>query len=174
MIANGFWKPQPGLPFFVPIANRLSMAAMTFIGGWIILRASRHITSIRLLKQDGVVKMLLTVRRTVPLPFVKPRKIVIDPFDFVIPSRMVEQLKTPVWAETQHDGTGNSPTKTVRSGFSFSRWAWNVFAGFRKVFTHEGFLDVTLNGRDGKWKLDTAGEFANGGQYLLDIVSRDI
>jgi hypothetical protein len=82
---------------------------------------------------------------------------------------MVAQLSIPKWLGSQDlDATGPLPLRIIQR---ISLTLWTYFAGMRKVFTHEGFLDVTINGTKGFWKLDTAGHFANGGQDLLNIVS---
>jgi hypothetical protein len=163
------WKAQAGLPWWINTANRLGIMCFAVLGGWIVLRAARHITSIKLMLRDDKVKMLVTVRRTIPLPFVPSKTIVIRPVDFVLPSRMVTQLSVPKWLDNQdHDITGPLPLRIIKR---ISLMLWTYFAGMRKVFTHEGFLDVKINGTRGVWKLDTAGHFASGGRNLLDIVS---
>jgi hypothetical protein len=163
------WKPQVGLPWWVGTANRLGIICFAFLGGWIVLRATRHITSIKLMLKDDRVKMLVTVRRMIPLPFVPSKKLVMDPVDFILPSRMVAQLAIPTWLDNQ--GTEISGSLSSRIVKRISLALWTYFAGMRKVFTHEGFLDVTINGKKGLWKLDTAGDFAKGGRNLLNIVS---
>jgi hypothetical protein len=163
------WKAQEGLPWWVNTANRLGIICFAFLGGWIVLRATRHITSIKLMLKDDRVKMLVTVRRMIPLPFVPSKKLVTDPVDFILPSRMVAQLAIPTWLDSQGtEISGSLPSRIVKR---ISLALWTFFAGMRKVFTHEGFLDVTINGTNGFWKLDTAGDFANGGRNLLNIVS---
>jgi hypothetical protein len=121
--------------------------------------------------KDDRVKMLVTVRRMIPLPFVPPKKVVTDPVDFILPSRMVAQLAIPTWLDSQGmEISGSLSSRIVkRIGLAF----WTFFADMRKVFTHEGFLDVTINGTKGLWKLDTAGDFASGGRNLLNIVSHE-
>lgn len=163
------WKAQAGLPWWINTANRLGIMCFAFLGGWMVLKAARHITSIRLMLQDDHVKMLVTVRRMVPLPFVPSKKIVISPVDFLLPSRMVAQLTAPKWLD-HHDSDIRAPLP-LRLVRRISLTLWTFFASMRKVFTHEGFLDVKVNGTNGCWKLDTAGDFAGGGRNLLDIVS---
>ena len=119
--------------------------------------------------KDDRVKMLVTVRRMIPLPFVPPKKVVTDPVDFVLPSRMVAQLAIPTWLDSQGMEISGSLSSRIVKRISLAFWTF--FAGMRKVFTHEGFLDVTINGTKGLWKLDTAGDFASGGRNLLNIVS---
>jgi hypothetical protein len=163
------WKAQAGLPWWINTANRLGIMCFAFLGGWIVLRAARHITSIKLMLRDDKVKMLVTVRRTIPLPFIPSKTIVTSPVDFVLPSRMVAQLSIPKWLDSQNlNATGPLPLRIIQR---ISLMLWTYFAGMRKVFTHEGFLDVKINGTKGFWKLDTAGHFANGGRDLLNIVS---
>jgi len=163
------WKQQAGLPWWINTANRLGIICFAFLGGWIVLRATRHITSIKLMLKDDRVKMLVTVRRMIPLPFVPSKKLVTDPVDFILPSRMVAQLAIPKWLDNQ--GTEFSGSLSSRIVKHISLTLWTYFAGMRKVFTHEGFLDVTINGTKGLWKLDTAGDFASGGRNLLNLVS---
>ena len=134
-----------------------------------MLRATRHITSIKLMLKDDRVKMLVTVRRMIPLPFVPPKKLVTDPVDFILPSRMVAQLAIPTWLDNQGTEISGSLSSRIVKRISLSLWTF--FAGMRKVFTHEGFLDVAINGTNGLWKLDTTGDFASGGRNLLNIVS---
>jgi hypothetical protein len=163
------WKAQAGLPWWINTANRLGIMCFAFLGGWIVLRATRHITSIKLMRKDDRVRMLVTVRRMIPLPFVPPKQIVTNPVDFVLPSRMVAQLSIPRWLDIQGpEIMGPLPLRIIKR---ISLALWTFFAGMRKVFTHEGFLDVTIKGTKGVWKLDTAGEFASGGWRLLDIVT---
>jgi hypothetical protein len=163
------WKAQAGLPWWINTANRLGIMCFAFLGGWIVLRATRHITSIKLLLRDDKVRMLVTVRRMIPLPFVPSKKIVTNPVDFVLPSRMVAQLAIPRWLINQDpEITGPLPLRIVKR---ISLMLWTYFTGMRKVFTHEGFLDVKINGTKGVWKLDAAGDFANGGRSLFNIVS---
>ena len=163
------WKVQEGLPWWVNTANRLGIICFAFLGGWIVLRATRHITSIKLMLKDDRVKMLVTVRRMIPLPFVPSKKLVTEPVDFILPSRMVAQLAIPTWLDNQGTEISGSLSSRIVKRISLSLWTF--FAGMRKVFTHEGFLDVAINGTNGLWKLDTAGDFASGGRNLLNIVS---
>jgi hypothetical protein len=121
--------------------------------------------------KDDRVKMLVTVRRMIPLPFVPPKKVVTDPVDFILPSRMVAQLAIPTWLDSQGMEISGSLSSRIVKRISLAFWTF--FADMRKVFTHEGFLDVTINGTKGLWKLDTAGDFASGGRNLLNIVSHE-
>lgn len=163
------WKVQAGLPWWVNMANGLGIMCFAFLGGWIVLRAARHITSIKLMLRDDKVKMLVTVRRTIPLPFVPSKTIITSPVDFILPSRMVAQLSIPKWLDNQEPDITKPLSLRIIKRISLSLWTY--FAGMRKVFTHEGFLDVKINGTKGLWKLDTAGHFASGGRNLLDIVT---
>ena len=169
MFLNRFWEPQPGFPWWIATANRLGMACFALMGGWVVLRATRHITSIKLIRNGEAVKMLVTVRRIVPLPFVPPKKIITNPTDLVLPSRMVAQLAIPQWADVEiGDIKGSLPSRILKRT---SIALWTFFAGSRKVFTNEGFMDVSINGQSGSYKLDTDGKFAKGGRSLLQIVS---
>jgi hypothetical protein len=165
------WKPQEGLPWWINTAYRLGIICFAFLGGWIVLRATRHITSIKLMPKGERVKILVTVRRMIPLPFVPPKKIVTDPVDFVLPSRMVAQVAIPTWLGSQEPKITGPLSSRIAKRISLALWTY--FAGMRKVFTHEGFLDVKIKGTNGLWKLDTAGNFAGKGRNLLDIVSYD-
>ena len=124
-----------------------------------------------MLRNDRV-KMLVTVRRMIPFPLVPSKKIVMDPIDFVLPSRMVAQMAMPSWLDNQ--GQKITGTLTSRIVNRISLALWTFFAGMRKVFTHEGFLDVTIHGTKGLWKLDTSGTFAKDGRNLFDIVSYEM
>ena len=169
--STDLWK-SPEVPWWINAANRMGIVCFTFLGGWIILRATRHITSIKLMRQGDSVKMLVTVRRMIPLPLVPAKTIVTDPVDFVLPSRMVAQLAMPSWLDNQGpEIAGTLPSRILKR---ISLALWTFFAGMRKVFTHEGFLDVTIEGTNGLWKLDSAGSFAQGGRNLLNIVSYEI
>ena len=90
-------------------------------------------------------------------------------------TRMVANLAVPSWVE-RHDGgqVDHMPQKlTARLSRALAMPFWTLFSGARKVFTHEGFMDVAINGHRGLWKLDTAGQFANHGRgaSLLQITS---
>ena len=169
MFLNRFWEAQPGFPWWIAVGNRLGLACFALMGGWVVLRATRHITSINLIQKAEGVKMLVVVRRTVPLPFVSAKRIVIEPTDFVLPSRMIVQLAIPQWANVEvKDIKGNLPSRILKH---ISVGTWTFFAGCRKVFTHEGFMDVTIKDQSGFYKLDTDGRFSKGGRSLLEIVS---
>ena len=165
----GFWQPQPDLPAFVPWAHRTGLVTLGAIGAWPILRSAGHITALNLVRlANGSIKMRVTVRRMLPLPFIPPRQFVIDPSDFLLPSRMVAQLSIPAMADTrQLLGMGNILTRLRRR---ISLVLWSFFAGTRKMFTQEGVMDIAIKGQGANFRLDIDGHFAADGRYLHDLV----
>ena len=165
---NGIWEGKDGVPWLVAIANRIGMVFMVSFGGYMVLRAAKHIKSIRIIPWGDSVRLLVKVRRIVPLPFVPQKEIVAKTSEFKLPSRMVAQMEMPKWADAEvADIKGNLAQRILKRA---SMSSFNFFTGMRKVFTHEGFMDVNIDGSYGLWKLDTAGKFANGGKNLFDIV----
>jgi len=166
LFANEFWKPIPGLSWVVWVGNRVGMAAMTFMGGFFLLRTSRLITSIKLKRVNRDVKLLVSVRRTIP--FLKQKEITTSPSNFIIPYKLVPELRRPSWATPKTAKYSGSFPRRITNRISIE--LWKLFAGTRKVFTHEGFLDIMIKGTKGLWKLDSSGNLPGNGKGLLSIV----
>ena len=168
----GLWKEDKdsNLPFFVPVANLLTLLTIGSLGSWILIRSTNLVTAIDLIKTAGGTKMRVSVRRPVPLPFVPNKKIIVAPYELLLPTNAVRPATVPKFAEMPQEGKDDKPLR-------FGTWAakrisftiWSFFTGSRKIFTHEGFLIASVEGQKAGLKIDIEGTFPNGVWNLVDV-----
>lgn len=168
----GHWKTEEGsdLPFFVPVANALTLLTIGSLGSWILMRSTNLVTAIDLVKTAGGCKMRVSVRRAVPAPFVPHRQLIIAPYDLHLPTNVIRPATVPQFAQMPQEDNRSRPLR-------FGTWAakrisftlWSFFAGQRKIFTHEGFLIAGIEGQNAGLKIDLEGTFPNGVWNLVDI-----
>lgn len=177
---SGLWKTEsspdlpgsaprrPGLAFFVPVANVLTMITIGTLGSWILVRSSNLVTAIELIKTAAGIRMRVSVRR--PIPILPQRKLVIAPYDLLLPRSAIRPASVPSFAEMPDEGKGSKPLR-------FGTWAakkisfklWSYFNGSRKIFTHEGFLVANVRGQKEGYKVDIEGTFPNGVWNLVEV-----
>jgi hypothetical protein len=144
---NKQWRRQPGLPWWSTFANITGIMAMGGLSAFCYWRGARLISSISVTARtaDEVPVLLVKVRRYVPLPFVPPREIVVDPAKFVLPRDMVSQIGVPRWA--REESTDKSRSLLVQMIKRVQRSTFDVFAGMRKMLTREGIVRVSMTCR---------------------------
>ena len=114
--------------------------------------------------------MRISVRRPVPVPFIPQRKIVVAPYELLLPTSAIRPAAVPKFAEMPQEGKADKPLR-------FGTWAakkisftiWSFFTGSRKIFTHEGFLIASVEGQKAGLKIDIEGTFPNGVWSLVDV-----
>lgn len=143
-------RDTSALPWFVPVSYRLSMIVLSLLGGWIILRSGKQVKTVNLIQESGRVKVLITMRKPFPLPFLRPRQIVSDVNDFVLPRELV---LSP--SDYQSLTSNPIPEKTGILA-SISRLFSGFFLNTRRIFTQEGFVIATIKNETG-FKLDIRG-----------------
>jgi hypothetical protein len=178
--STGLWKSesslnlpgsaphQKGLAFFVPVANVLTMITIGMLGSWVLVRSVNLVTAIDLIKTAAGTRMRISVRRAVPL--FPQRKLVIAPYEFLLPRSAIRPAGVPSFAEMPDEGKGSKPLR-------FGTWAakkisftlWSYFNGSRKIFTHEGFLIANTQGKTEGLKVDIEGMFPNGVWNLVEV-----
>ena len=169
MVGLGHWKNDPDspVPWFVPVSYRLGMFTLSLLGFWILFRSTRLVTAIDLGK-GGL--MRISVHRIVPFPFVPSRSLVIAPYDLKLPREVIRPGQVPQYAEMPREDSRSAPLRFgtwVGKKISFSLWSF--FAGQRKILTHEGFLNASIKGQTGFFKIDIAGDFPHGSRSLIDV-----
>jgi hypothetical protein len=172
MIELGLWKEDPNsnLPFFVPIGYKLSIITTFLLANWILFRSTRLVTAIDLVKQAGVVRMRVCVRRIAPLPFLPPRRLYIAPYNLQIPKSAIRSAEVPKFARMpREDSRSNSLMFGTWAAKKVSFSLWKGFAAQRQIWTHEGFLKASIKGQTGHFKIDLEGQFPNGARNFVDV-----
>ncbi|KIX10274.1 uncharacterized protein Z518_01356 [Rhinocladiella mackenziei CBS 650.93] len=162
---NNIWAYQTNadLHWIVGVAWRLGIITFTVIGGLAFLRPTGMIKSIDLVSRDGVVKLLVEARPT--LPFLRPKSYTIAPYQFEMDRTFVQQLDEP---EFMYEDAPQPQGIAASIGRTISKAIWYPFAATRRLVTNEGFMHVQLATKDAPWlKLDTQGTFSNDGRDLL-------
>lgn len=156
------YEANPGLPWFVPGVYRIVAIFMVAFGTWAILRSSRLISSIEILPGKEKARLLFSIRRNIPLPFIKPKKMTLYASDITLERKVVTMMGQPP-ADAGSLGIARRISGTL---FSF-------FAGSRQFFFSDGIVNVHVAGHKGTWKLDWNGLFLDGGRPLFQLVKFD-
>lgn len=158
------YEANKELPWFVPGAYRMTGVFLVAISVWSIARSSRLIYSIQLLAGNGNPRLLLKIRRNLPLPFVKPREMTVLTSDVTLKRRMVAPMGRP--PQVANLDRGYITSIPSRIGAALSRF----FASARQFVFSDGIVKVSVEGRGGIWKLDSNGLFLDGGNRLWEVV----
>ncbi|KIX93733.1 uncharacterized protein Z520_10639 [Fonsecaea multimorphosa CBS 102226] len=165
------WEGDPDLPWFVPVAHRLGIFVFSAVGWLIMMRSLRIIKAIDLVPVDGVVKMAVQVRR--PLPFLRPKQFLIEPYRFQMDNKFVQQLAEPdfIMANAEAPSSTNQTSGGLVPSIvrAISKAIYYPFASTRRLMTLEGFMMVNFEGSRGKMKLDTQGLFSNAAEDLIQM-----
>lgn len=151
------------LPWFVPISYRIVIVFLVAVGSWSIIRSSRLISSIEMLRLNGKAQLVLKVRRNIPLPFIRPKEITVDASDVVLQRQMVTPMGRPPRDPRSFTGIAS------RIGAVPHRF----FTSARQFIFSDGIIQLSVLGRDGKWKVDSNGLFLDHGKLLFDVVKFD-
>lgn len=165
---TGHWQYDPNseLHWIVGVGWRLGMAMFSGAAALAIIRMTRCITAIDLVSHNENVKLVVSVRRAIP--FLSPKKYTIAPYDFRMSNTMVEQMHVPEWFSEEAASKSGAITGIGRG---ISKAFFYPFAAFRKLFTHEGIMKVTI-GESKEWaRLDTTGKFSNAANDLIEIAT---
>ena len=156
------------LPWFVPMAYRMSIIVLVGMASWSILRSSRLLSSIEILPGKDQARLLFKIRRNIPLPLIKPKVLIVPASDVSLERRVVASMGSPVLnAGSMGSLDGNIVIRIARHvAGAFSRF----FVGARQFFFDDGIIYVHVKGHSGKWKLDSNGLLPDGDQLFLKIV----
>ena len=120
----------------------------------------------------------IELRKMIPLPFLKPRKLYIKPEDIVIRSPLVRppaRKLTPVETyelmlhekEEKRKALEYEQTHIMSAPFRhMSKLLFNLFKAIARAWTREGFAKLRANGQT--YKLDVTGGWALDGGKALD------
>ncbi|KIW57162.1 hypothetical protein PV05_05753 [Exophiala xenobiotica] len=156
------YDADSGFHWVVRVGYRLGIITFTALGCIALLRPINLIRSIDLVSSDGVVKLLVQVRR--PIPFMRPKQYLIPPYEFRMDRTFVQQMEEP---EFVHEDAPRPKGVLSRIAQSISRAIWYPFAATRTLMTLEGIMSVTLTEEGTKAKLDSQGKFSNHGEDIV-------
>jgi hypothetical protein len=165
------YEENKELAWFVPVAYRLAAIFLVAIGGWSVVRSSRLISSVEILRGNGKAQLVLNIRRNVPLPFIRTQKMIVPASDVIFHRRMVAHMGRPPYDP--------SDLKNLRKGFIIGIASrviaafYRFFAGVRQFIFSDGLIKLAIQGRGGLWKLDSNGLFLDGGKPLFEVVGFD-
>lgn len=148
------------LPWFVPSIYRIVIVFLVAIGSWSIIRSSRLISSIEMLRVNGKAQLVLKVRRNIPLPLIRPKEITVNASDVVLQRTIVTPMGRPLRDPRTFTGLAS------RIGAAPHRF----FASARQFIFSDGIIQLSVLGRDGTWKVDSNGLFLDRGRPLFDVV----
>ena len=162
------YEANKELPWFVPGAFRVSAVFLIGIAGWAIARSARRISSIQILPGNDKARLVLNVRRNIPLPFITPQRMTVLASDVTLQRKVVMPLgKRFLAAPSLRNPDQSFVLGVARSiGAALSRF----FAGARQFIFSDGIIWVSIKGRGGSWKLDGNGRFPDNGNRLTKMV----
>ena len=193
-----FWHSSlyapPDLASWVPIAFGVVCIGMSAMGTWLMLSPSHLIRSITAVPKSVTkvaaggkpiprtgqpdLELQIELRRMIPLPFLKPRKLYIKPEDIVIRSSLVRppaRKLTPEETyklmlhekEEKKKALEYEQTHIMSAPFRhMSKFLFNLFKAIARAWTREGFAKLRANGQT--YKLDVTGGWALDGGKALD------
>lgn len=166
MILNQrLYEANKELPWFVPSIYRVVAVFLVALSGWSISRSSRLISSIEILPGKDKARLLLKVRRNIPLPFIKPKKMTVHASDVSFQRRVVAALGRP-----PNDAANLDKGFMTGIASGISATLYRFFAGSRQFILSDGIIKVSVKGHGGIWKLDANGLFLDGGGPLFELV----
>jgi hypothetical protein len=157
------------LPWWVFLVNRFVAVFLVGAAGIIYLRASKLITSMELVPGKDRVRVLLKVRRNVPLPFIAPRRVVVDIPDVTIERKVVApmELRDEEIKECIAKGIQLRLSKRIRLAI------YRFFAGAKQFFDSSGIIYLYIKGQKGTWKLSAYGNIVEGGRPFHGLFEFD-
>ncbi len=162
------YEENEELHWTVPVGYRLSAIFLVGLSGWAVARSSRRISSIEILPGKNKARLILNVRRNIPLPFIKPRSMNVLASHVTLQRRVITPMGRP---PQDARSSGNSDESFVLGiARSISTVPYRFFAGARQFIFSDGIIKVSIEGHGGTWKLDGNGRFLDGGARLFDIV----
>jgi hypothetical protein len=188
----------PDLATWIPIAFGLVCVGMAAMGTWLMLGPARVIRTITALpratsskaatgkappksaQQD--LELEIELRKMLPLPLLRSRKIRVRPEDLVIRSPLIKPSDKRLTAAELHamrlqeeeemkKALEYEQTHILSAPFRhMSRALFSVFKATARAWTREGFAKLSANGQT--YKLDVSGGWALDGGRALDRLAR--
>ncbi len=159
------------LPWFVPAAFRISAIFLVGMAGFAITRSARLISSIEILPGNDKARLVLNVRRNIPLPLIKPKKLIVLASDVTLQRKVVTPMGEQVQTTSRLENSRKSFILEVAR--SISAALSRFFVGVRQFIFMDGIIWVSLKGRGGSWKLDSYGRFPEDGDRLMKLVKME-
>jgi len=160
-------KNNKEFPFWVPVAFNLSGVIFIGVGIWAITRASRRISSIEILPGNNQPRLIINVRRNIPLPYIKPRRLNVLASDVTLHRRLV----IPMRENLDESSLTKSDIGFIRGiARSISTTLYRFLAGVRQFIFSEGLISLSIKGYGGTWKLDYYGQFLDYGKPLHEVI----
>ena len=168
IINLGLHQANEELPWFVPGTYSVVIVLLVAMGGWSILRSSRLLSAIEILPGQDRARLLLSVRRNIPLPFIKPKTLTVDASDVMMGRRLVRPLVEPIPLAGSFRDRKTSIIKEIARRLNLMLFRY--FVGARQFVLSDGIMSIRVRGQRGTWKLDTYGWFLAGGDRLLEVI----
>jgi hypothetical protein len=178
-----YYNPPPGLSSWVPIAFGVVCFMVTSVGGWLVLGPARLVKTITAipapqlaLGRPGPLKVEVELRRMLPVPFLRPRRIIATPDEIMFNHR----LTAPRMSAAEKRGAEmeeyrmkriNSEKSILTLPFrQLSVLFYNLFKSTMRAWSREGFLELGIRGK--VYKLDVTGGWALDEGRALDRLIR--
>jgi hypothetical protein len=167
IINQRFYEDNEGLPRWVPFAYRITACFWIGIGSFAITRAHRRISSIDILPGNNQARLIINVRRNIPLPYIRPRRLNVLASDVTLHRRLVIPMGKVL--------DGSSLTKSdkgfvLRIARSISTILYNFFDGVRQFLFSDGMIALSIEGYGGTWKLDIYGQCPDNAKPLHEVI----
>jgi hypothetical protein len=162
------YEKNKELPWIVPIGYRLSAIFLIGLGGWAIARSSRRISSIEVLPGNDKARLIINVRRNIPLPYIKPRRLNVLASDVTLHRRLVNFMGEPYQEDPSFRKPSGSFIRDITR--SISTTIYIFFAGFRQFIFSDGMIYVYIEGYGGTWKLDGYGLFPEDTKPFYEFI----
>jgi hypothetical protein len=162
------YEQNKELSWIVPVAYRIVVIFLVALSGWSIIRSSRLLSSIEILPGPNKAKLLLRVRRNIPLPFIKPKALIVDTSDLSLGRGVIAAMERSVPDARSSGNLDSGILSRIRKRISIS--LFRFFAGARQYIFSDGIIQVYVEGYSGAWKLDSKGHFLDGGVPFFHLV----
>ena len=146
------------VPSWAPYVSAAPVLFLAGMGTWFLLKSVNIIQAIDVVPSKTGLRLHTYIRPALPIPLLR--------------GRMFETLPRDVHLFCREPTLGRLPAETS-SGNSVAGLLENIFTGSRKVFTSEGFVNVSVADRKGPFKLDMTGDFVADRRILRTLLSFD-
>lgn len=154
------------LPWYVPVTARFGVVIVLGGAGVAFLRTSRLISSVELVRVKDRARIMFKVRRNIPLPFIPPRRLVVDFSDVIVQRRLVVLMD---WSGRKIQEKWASGVQ-LRLAERIKLMLFHFYASTKQFFDSSGLIYLYIKGRKGFWKLSAYGLALDGGQPFHELV----
>ncbi len=168
ILSTNLYELNVELPWFVPIAYRLSAIVLVAMGSFSILRSSRLLSSIEILPGKDHATLLFKIRRNIPLPFIKHRVLTAPVSDVSVERRVVVSGQSPALEPRDLGDLEKNIIIIILRRLTLA--ASRFVAGAKQFMFSDRIIFLHIKGHRGTWKLDSNALLPAGDHFFLRVV----